>query len=91
METPDFILWADEAVARLDKALDQLYDWCILNCFTPHPEKSNAMLICKARAMGPVAPIHMGTYAIEWVNKCRLPGTTVDDKLSWVSSGERTG
>ena len=31
---------ADEAVAQLGKALDELYDWCILNRFTPHSEKA---------------------------------------------------
>jgi len=31
---------ADEAVAQLDKALDEVYDWCILNHPTPHLEKS---------------------------------------------------
>lgn len=74
----------DEAVAQLDKALDELYDWCILNRLTPHPQKSEAMLICKTRPMGPVAPIYIGTDAIEWVKKSRLLGITVDDKLSWV-------
>ena len=34
--------------------------------------------------MGPVAPIHIGTDAIGWVNNSRLLGTTVDDNLSWV-------
>ena len=75
---------ADEAVAQLDQALDELSDWCILNRLSPHPEKSEAMLICKTRATGPVAPIHIGTDAIVWVNKSRLLGITVDDKLSWV-------
>ena len=75
---------ADEAVAQLDKALDELYDWCILNRLTRHPQKSEAMLICKTRATGPVAPIHIGTDAILWVNKYRLLGIKVDDKLSWV-------
>ena len=75
---------ADEAVAQLDKALDELYDWCILNRLTPHAEESEAMLICRTRATGPVAPIHIGTYAIAWVNKSPLLGITVDDKLSWV-------
>ena len=75
---------ADEAVAQLDKALDELYDWCILNRLTSHPEKSEAMLICKTRPKGPVAPIHIGTDAIVWVNKSHLLGMTVDDKLSWV-------
>ena len=41
------------------------------------------MLICKTRGTGPVVPIHIGTYAIVWVNKSRLLGITVDDKLSW--------
>ena len=45
---------ADEVVAQLDKALDELYDWCILNHLTPHPQKSEAMLICKTHAMEPV-------------------------------------
>ena len=75
---------ADEAVAQLDKALDELYDWCILNRLTLHPEKGEAMLICKTRTTRPVAPIHIGTDAIVWVNKSRLLGITVDDKLSWV-------
>ena len=74
----------DEAVAQLDKALDELYDWCILNRLTPHPQKSEAMLICKTRPMGPVAPIYIGSDAIEWVEKSRLLGITVDDKLSLV-------
>ena len=34
--------------------------------------------------MGPVAPIYIGTDAIEWVNKSSLLGITDDDKLSWV-------
>ena len=63
--------------------LTKLY-WCILNRLTPHPEKSEAVLICKTRATGPVAPIHIGTDAIVWVNKSRLLGITVDDKLFWV-------
>ena len=51
---------------------------------TPHPEKSEAMLICKTLATGLVAPIHLGTDAIVWVHKSRLLGITVDDKLSRV-------
>ena len=74
---------ADEAVAQLDKALDELYDWCILNRLTLDPQKSEAMLICKTRVIGPVALIHIGIDAIDWVNKPRLLGITFDDKLTW--------
>ena len=56
---------ADEAVAQLDKALDKLHLWCILHRLTPQWQKSEAMLICKTRAIGPVAPILIGTDAIE--------------------------
>ena len=74
---------AYEAVAQLDKALGELYDWCILNRRTPHPQKNEAMLICKTHAMETVAPIHISNAdAIGWVNKSRLLGITVDDKLS---------
>ena len=75
---------ADEAVAQLDKALDDLCNWSILNRLTSHPQKSEAMVICKTRALGPVPPIHIDTDAIEWVKKSRLLGITVDDKLPWV-------
>ena len=74
----------DEAVAQLDKALDELYNWSILNRLTSHPQKGEAMLICKTRALGPVPSIHIDTDAIEWVKKSRLLGITVDDKLPWV-------
>ena len=47
-----------------------------LNRLTPYPEKSEAMLICKTRDIGSVAPIHIGSVAIEWVNESRLLGTT---------------
>ena len=46
------------------------YDWCIQNRLISHAEKSEAMIICKTRATGPVAPIHIGTDAISlayWV------------------------
>ena len=55
----------DEAVAQLNKALNVLYDWCLINRLTPYPEKSEAMLSSKTRAIGPLAPIQMGTDTIK--------------------------
>jgi len=62
----------DGAVAQLNKALNELYDWCLINRLISHPEKSEAMLISKTRATGPLAPIHVDTDTVtEWVNKSR--------------------
>ena len=47
----------------LDKALDEMYDWCIA---LPNIRRK-ARQICKTGTMGPVAPIHIGTDAIAWV------------------------
>ena len=60
-----------------------MYDWYLIKRLALHPGKSEAMLISKTRTTGPLAPIQMGTDTIEWVNKSRLLGTTVDDKLTW--------
>ena len=51
---------ADKSSLSVGKALDELYDCRILNRLNPHPEKSEAMLICKTSAMEPSAPIHIG-------------------------------
>ena len=44
---------ADMAVAQLNKVLDEVYRWCLKNRLTPHPGKSEVMLIRKGTTWGP--------------------------------------
>ena len=75
---------ADEATAQLNLAMHELYSWCLANKLTPHPGKSEAMLISRKTPIGPISPIFIGGHTIKWVIKTRLLGMTVDHKLSWV-------
>ena len=72
---------ADEAIVKLNRALQEVYDWCGGNQLTPHPGKSEAMLFCKGNPMGPIPPVFLG--GIKWVTKARVLGLTVDHKLTW--------
>ena len=38
---------ADLAIDLLNKALQEVYRWCLVNRLTPHPGKSEAMIISK--------------------------------------------
>ena len=75
---------ADEATAQLNLAMHELYSWCLANKLTPHPGKSEAMLISRKTPIGPISPIFIGGHTIKWVIKTRLLGMTIDHKLSWV-------
>ena len=75
---------ADEATAQLNLAMHELYSWCLANKLTPHPGKSEAMLISRKTPIGLISPIFIRGHNITWVIKTRLLGMTVDHKLSWV-------
>ena len=75
---------ADAAVAWMGGALDELYEWCLNNKLTPHPSKSEAMLLCRRNPPDPLPPITPGSSVIIWVTKLRLLGMTVDNKLTWL-------
>ncbi|KAL9970882.1 hypothetical protein ACROYT_G023335 [Oculina patagonica] len=74
----------DIAIAQLIKALKEVYTWCLTNRLTPHPGKSEVMLLSKGTLIGPHAPIQLGTSILRCVTKTRLLGITVDRNLSWV-------
>jgi len=46
----------DIAIAQLNKTLKEVYRWCLTNRLTPHPGKSEVMLLSKGTPMGPHAP-----------------------------------
>ena len=74
---------ADKAIAELNRALQEVYNWCCDNQLTPHPGKSEAMLLCRGNPMGPIAPVLLGDSSIKWVTKAHVLGLTVDHKLTW--------
>ena len=73
----------DQAVAQLNKALEELYTWCLNNRLTPHPIKCETFLVSRSSFVGPIAPVRIGDSFVNQVNKSRLLGTVVDNKLSW--------
>ena len=74
---------ADMAITQLNKALQEVYIWCLDNQLTPHPGKSEAMLLSVGNPMGPIALAFIGGSNLRWVMKTRLLGMTVDHKLTW--------
>ena len=75
---------ADVAVAALNIALLEVQRWCIENRLTPHPTKSEAMVLSRQAIIRPLPPILLGSSVLNYVTKSRLLGVIVDDKLSWI-------
>ena len=71
----------DKAIAQLNTALHELYEWCLINRLTRHPGKSEAMLTTRSHP-DDVPPTFIGSSVIKWVTKSRLLGMTVDEKLT---------
>ena len=71
------------AVSILNRALRELYEWCLINRLTPHPKKYEAMFMARSNYIGPIAPVSYGGSLITWIEKSRLLGVTVDKKLTW--------
>ena len=76
----------DLAIAKLNKALREFYNWCLNNRLTPHPSKRAVILFTKGTPMGPIAPVYLGNLVLSLVTKTRLLGLTVDQKLTWVAN-----
>ena len=72
---------AQKSIAKLNSALRELNEWCLINRLTPHPSKSEAMLISRRNPPVNIPPIFIGNSMIEWVSKSRLLGMTVDERL----------
>ena len=73
----------DQAVAQLNKALEERHTWCLNNRLTPQPVKCETFLVSRSSFVGPIAPVRIGYSVVNQVNKSRLLGTVVDNKLSW--------
>ena len=74
---------AEKCIAQLNTALRELNEWSLINRLTPHPSKSEAMLISRRNLPVNIPLIFIGNSTIKWVSKSRLLGITVDEKLTW--------
>ena len=60
---------AEKSIAKLNSALRELNEWCLINRLTPHPSKSEAMLISRRNPPDNIPPIFIGNSTIEWYRK----------------------
>ena len=74
---------AEKSIAQFNSALRELNEWCLINRLTPHPSKSEAILISRRNPPANIPPIFIGDSTIKWVSKSRLLGMTVDEKMTW--------
>ena len=75
---------AEKAIAQLNTALQEIYEWCLFNRLTRHPGKSEAVLITRSPP-DDIPLIFIGSSVIKWVSKSRLLGMTVDGKRTWLT------
>ena len=57
----------DVAVSLFNRALTELYEWCLINRLTPHPKNCEAMLMTRSNYIGPIPPVSIGGSLITWV------------------------
>ena len=68
--------------SKLNEVLARLYTWCCENCLTPHPTKTEYMLLSGGgQLIGPKQAIKMAYYVIEEVVSTRCLGVQIDNAL----------
>ena len=73
----------DVVTENLNKALNELYLWCLNNSLTPHPSKCEAMIMSRGVFQGPLNSLTIGAHNVKWVSHTRLLGINLDNKLDW--------
>ena len=69
---------------KLNEVLVRLYTWCCENCLTPHPTKTEYMLLSEQRQLtGLKQAIRMCDYVVEEVVSTRCLGVQIDNALKW--------
>lgn len=56
----------DQAVHQLNKAMKELYSWCLNNRLSPDPKKSEVMLLSKTNIVEPTPPDIIGVALLNW-------------------------
>ena len=69
----------------LNKMLEKLFKWCCQNRLTPHPDKTELMLMSRKKFIGPLQCIKLGGSTIKQVKFTRCLGLQIDCNLNWNS------
>ena len=75
--SPDLVIMA------LNKILALLFEWCCRSLLTPHPGKTEFMLLSRSRFVGPLPGLKFGNCYIEQVTSSRCLGVEVDHEIKW--------
>ena len=73
----------DAVTSELNKALEELLNWCKINSLVPHPKKCEAMILHRGRFTGPLKELTLAQHTIKWVTHSSLLGVSIDDQLNW--------
>ncbi|KAL9950422.1 hypothetical protein ACROYT_G042915 [Oculina patagonica] len=73
----------DTVASVLNSVLRKLYRWCCHNSLTPHPGKTEYMLLQRGSFIGPLQGIKLGDNYINHVNSTRCLGVKIDNMLKW--------
>ena len=73
----------DEVAIMLNKTLKKLYEWCCLNGLSPHPGKTEYMLLGRQKFTGPLQDIKLGSNSIKQVLVSRCLVLEIDYQLIW--------
>ena len=68
---------------KLNEILSKFWVWCLNNALTPHPGKTEFMLIGGKSFVGPEQAIKLGNSRIKRVHSTRCLGMELDDELKW--------
>ena len=73
----------DLVCLALNKVLLALQNWCNSNLLTPHPGKTEYMILSRSNFTEPLRSIKLGNHCIRQVEKSRCLGVEIDNKLKW--------
>ena len=73
----------DAVTTKLNTILSKVHDWCCLNLLTPHPEKTEFLLLGSRTFVGPMQAIRFGQCIVTQVESSRCLGLEIDCHLKW--------
>ena len=73
----------DTVLTNLQSNLDQVGNYSSRNFLTLHPEKCEVMIISKSKFIGPLPELTIYGKKVNFVDKSKCLGITIDEKLSW--------